>query len=93
VAARLAGRHAGTLLACGGETADAVLGALGVGVLRLDGEILPGVPVSTMLVGGRPMQLVTKSGGFGGPDALVSVLDAAGPPPGVGGQASLEGAT
>ena len=68
----------GTLLGCGGETADAILGALGVGVLALEGEILPGVPVSRILVGGRPLGLVTKSGGFGTRDALVSVVEAAG---------------
>jgi uncharacterized protein YgbK (DUF1537 family) len=67
----------GTLLACGGETADAVLGALGQGVVDIEGEILPGVPVSSMVVGERRLQLVTKSGGFGGEDALVAVVDAA----------------
>ncbi|MBP7000284.1 four-carbon acid sugar kinase family protein [Amaricoccus sp.] len=66
-----------TVLGCGGETADAILGALGVGVLRVEGEILPGVPVSAMLAGGRPMRLVTKSGGFGGEDALAQVVEAA----------------
>lgn len=65
------------LLGCGGETADAILGALGVGELLIEGEILPGAPVSGMLVDGRPMQLVTKSGGFGDEDALVSVVEAA----------------
>jgi D-threonate/D-erythronate kinase len=65
----------GTLFACGGETADAILGTLRVGVLDVEGEILPGVPVSTMVVGGRRMRLVTKSGGFGAPDALVRIVD------------------
>lgn len=80
VAARIRGGAAGTLLACGGETADAILGALGAGVLDLDGEILPGVPVSTMLVDGRVMPLVTKSGGFGNPGALATVAAATGAP-------------
>lgn len=66
-----------TLLGCGGETADAILGALGVGVLAVEGEILPGVPVSRMVAGGRTMRLVTKSGGFGDADALVAVVAAA----------------
>jgi uncharacterized protein YgbK (DUF1537 family) len=65
----------GTLLACGGETADAVLGSLGVGILEVEGEALPGVPVSTMVVGGRRTSLVTKSGGFGAPDALLRIVD------------------
>jgi D-threonate/D-erythronate kinase len=67
----------GAVLACGGETADAILGALGQGVLDIEGEILPGVPVSSMVIGERRLQLVTKSGGFGAEDALVSVVDAA----------------
>jgi uncharacterized protein YgbK (DUF1537 family) len=73
-----------TLLACGGETADAILGSLGVGILTIEGEILPGVPVSTMRLGERRLQLVTKSGGFGREDALISVVQAV--------TSSLEGA-
>ena len=65
-----------TLFGCGGETADAILGALGQGVLRIEGEVLSGVPVSSMLVGGRKLQLVTKSGGFGDATALLSMADA-----------------
>jgi uncharacterized protein YgbK (DUF1537 family) len=65
-----------TLLACGGETADAILGSLGLGILTIEGEILPGVPVSTMRLGERRLQLVTKSGGFGSEDALISVVAA-----------------
>jgi uncharacterized protein YgbK (DUF1537 family) len=45
-------------------------------MLRVEGEILPGVPVSTMFVGGREVRLVTKSGGFGARDALVAVAGA-----------------
>jgi hypothetical protein len=33
--------------------------------------------VSRMAVEGREIRLVTKSGGFGGPGALVSLVDAA----------------
>ena len=66
-----------TLFCCGGETADAILGALGNGVLIIEGEVLPGVPVSSMLLGERRLQLVTKSGGFGDEDALVAVVEAA----------------
>ena len=65
--------------ACGGETTDAILGELGVGVLAVEGEVLPGVPVSRMVVNGRTMRLVTKSGGFGAPGALISVVDGVGP--------------
>lgn len=69
----------GTLFGCGGETADAILGALGAGVLVLEGEVLPGVPASSILVGDRRLQVVTKSGGFGAEDALVAVVGAAEP--------------
>jgi uncharacterized protein YgbK (DUF1537 family) len=67
----------GALLACGGETADAILGALGQGVLDIEGEVLPGAPVSSMVLGDRRLQLVTKSGGFGSEDALVAIVEAA----------------
>lgn len=67
---------AATLFVCGGETADAVLGALGAGVLSIEGEVLPGVPASSILLGERRLQVVTKSGGFGNEDALVAVLAA-----------------
>jgi uncharacterized protein YgbK (DUF1537 family) len=77
VAALIDATAAGTLVACGGETADAILGELGVAVLRIEGEFLPGVPVSAMVVRGRDMRLVTKSGGFGAPDTLVAVVHAA----------------
>ncbi len=66
--------HVRTLFACGGETADAILGELGVGTLDVEGEVLSGMPVSTMFAHGRKMRLVTKSGGFGAPDSLVALV-------------------
>lgn len=66
-----------SLLGCGGETADSILGALGAGVLAIEGEVLPGVPVSRILSDKQNLQLVTKSGGFGDEEALVSVVRAA----------------
>jgi uncharacterized protein YgbK (DUF1537 family) len=63
-----------TLFACGGETADAILGRLGVGTLDVEGEVLPGMPVSTIYAHGRNVRLVTKSGGFGTPDSLVALV-------------------
>jgi D-threonate/D-erythronate kinase len=66
-----------TLFACGGETADGILGELAAGVLMVEGELLPGVPVSRMSASGRALRLVTKSGGFGGADTLIAVVDAA----------------
>lgn len=71
----LASQHQfGSLFACGGETASAILARLGVGLLELEGEILPGVPVSRALDGVKGLQIVTKSGGFGARDTLQRLL-------------------
>jgi uncharacterized protein YgbK (DUF1537 family) len=55
------------ILATGGDTARALCAELGIESLRVGGELLPGVV--WMEAGGRI--LVTKSGGFGGPDHLL----------------------
>jgi uncharacterized protein YgbK (DUF1537 family) len=62
------------LVLTGGDTARAVLGALGARGIALDAEVLPGVPLGRVL-GGRldGITVVTKAGGFGGPDTLVRV--------------------
>ena len=57
----------GRLVVAGGETAGAVVGALGVQALRIGAEIDPGVPW-TMSVGVPRLHLALKSGNFGGPD-------------------------
>lgn len=54
----------GALVATGGETARAMLAAMGAHGLRLRGEIETGVPLS-VAVGMRPIQVVTKAGAFG----------------------------
>ncbi|MBO0906061.1 four-carbon acid sugar kinase family protein [Jiella sonneratiae] len=77
VCALVEARRPATLLACGGETADALLGRLGIGVLFPCGEAETGVPVSTVrLPGGRTLTLVTKSGGFGDPGTLLRLVEA-----------------
>ena len=63
-----------TLVISGGATAQLVLRALGIEVLELLGEALPGLPLAR--AGG--FTIITKSGGFGGPDALVELLAQAG---------------
>lgn len=63
-----------TLLASGGETAAAILRDINVGLLRIRGELLPGVPLSDCLDGPRRIAVVTKSGGFGAPDTLVKLV-------------------
>jgi uncharacterized protein YgbK (DUF1537 family) len=52
----------------GGETARAVLGALGIGELRLLGEVEPGVPFGLARDG---TLVCTKAGAFGAPDTLI----------------------
>lgn len=63
------------LVLTGGETAAAVCGALGSRLVRLTGELVPGI-ASGVLIDGlhRGLGVVTKAGGFGGPDALVRAV-------------------
>ncbi|WP_158258524.1 four-carbon acid sugar kinase family protein [Rhodopila globiformis] len=62
--------RAGALVLTGGETARAVLLALGATGLRLAGELEPGVPLSTA-IGGRGLPVITKAGAFGHPGTLL----------------------
>jgi len=55
------------IVATGGDTARAICAELGIESLRVRGELLPGVV--WMEAEGRV--LVTKSGGFGAPDAIL----------------------
>jgi uncharacterized protein YgbK (DUF1537 family) len=62
---------AGTLLVLsGGATAQAILEGLGIGVLELIGEALPGLPLAVA----NGLTFVTKSGGFGDEDTLGRLL-------------------
>lgn len=63
-----------TLLFTGGETAAACLSAMGIGVLQVLGEVQPGLPVSVPLDFPDAPHIVTKSGGFGGPDCLADLV-------------------
>ncbi len=67
VAAALPARGYGRLIVAGGETAGAVVGALGAGTLRIGPEIDPGVPWTESLTGPR-LALALKSGNFGSED-------------------------
>ena len=58
------------LVVFGGDTAFAVLQALGVKSLETLGELAPGVPISKMPDGGI---LISKAGGFGPPDLLLQI--------------------
>lgn len=59
-----------SLLVSGGETAYAVLTRLGVNCVTLLGEALPGIPYASATIGGKQVVILTKSGGFGDPDAI-----------------------
>ncbi len=66
---------AGTaLVLSGGATAQAILAALGIGLITLVGEALPGLPIAR--AGG--FTIITKSGGFGDKDTLVRLLASSG---------------
>jgi uncharacterized protein YgbK (DUF1537 family) len=68
VARGLVGMGVGRLIVAGGETAGAVVKALGIEGLRIGPEIDPGVPWTAALGGGKPLALALKSGNFGTPD-------------------------
>ncbi len=65
----------GSLVCTGGDTARALLSALGAVGLRLVREIEPGVVLSTAEGAGpqpvAPLAVVTKAGAFGGPETLI----------------------
>jgi uncharacterized protein YgbK (DUF1537 family) len=69
----LAARAIDCLVIFGGDTALAVLAALGVTTVESAGELLPGIPISTTTYAGRQLVLVTKAGGFGGEDTLLTI--------------------
>jgi uncharacterized protein YgbK (DUF1537 family) len=73
---QLLGGLRGGLLLTGGDTASLVCRALGAAGIRLDHELAPGIPRGAIAGGpfhGAPV--VTKSGGFGAPDALIRIAD------------------
>ena len=63
------------LVLTGGATAVGVARRLGDCGIRLEGEVETGVPIGA-LIGPRPYPVVTKAGGFGGPDTLVGAVGA-----------------
>jgi uncharacterized protein YgbK (DUF1537 family) len=67
VAEKLAAAGVRAFVVAGGETAGAVVGALGVRALAIGPEIDPGVPW-TRAVGDAPLWLALKSGNFGSED-------------------------
>ncbi|QGZ58728.1 4-hydroxythreonine-4-phosphate dehydrogenase PdxA [Paraburkholderia acidiphila] len=65
-----AAAHAAALIATGGETARALLAAMGVATLRVIEEVENGVPLMAATQASRVLPVVTKAGGFGRPDTL-----------------------
>jgi uncharacterized protein YgbK (DUF1537 family) len=63
------------LVLAGGETALGACRALGGGALRVLDELLPAIPLCRLDANGRALRVVTKSGGFGAPDALVVLAE------------------
>ena len=68
-----------SLLICGGETAQALLDALGIDCLEVLAELRPGLPLCRIVAPWGPVLLVTKSGGFGGPGLLHDIATSAAP--------------
>jgi uncharacterized protein YgbK (DUF1537 family) len=78
VASRAVAGGVRRLVVAGGETAGAVVGALGLTTLAIGPEVAVGVPAMTAL--DRPLAVVLKSGNFGGPDFFAAALAALGRP-------------
>ncbi len=68
-------RGARSLLCCGGETADSILGCKGAGIIEVEGELVSGVPVGYAIIDDKKLQIATKSGGFGAVDCLLDVAE------------------
>jgi 3-dehydrotetronate 4-kinase len=77
IARGLAEKGVRKFVVAGGETAGAVVEALGVRALAIGPEIDPGVPW-TAAVGGEPFLLALKSGNFGSPEFFRKALDMVG---------------
>jgi uncharacterized protein YgbK (DUF1537 family) len=64
------------LILTGGETALIVCRALHAQSIEVLGEALPGIPVGVLRLPSSQLAIATKSGGFGGPDALLQTVEA-----------------
>jgi uncharacterized protein YgbK (DUF1537 family) len=75
VAAIVAREQVDTLVLLGGDGADATLDALGVRNLQVMRNIVEGVPVAQSLGRGKEeLVVVTKAGGFGDENTLLTVI-------------------
>jgi D-threonate/D-erythronate kinase len=73
----LAYQQPDVLIVFGGDTAYSIIRALGQPSLRPLGEVMEGIPLSIIEAGAGSdsagLHLITKAGGFGSPDVLVSI--------------------
>jgi D-threonate/D-erythronate kinase len=61
------------VVATGGDTAIALLAATGSPALHVLGDLMPGIPFARLQIDGKPVWLITKAGGFGGPSTFIDV--------------------
>ncbi|MBN3724776.1 four-carbon acid sugar kinase family protein [Burkholderia sp. Ac-20379] len=76
VVQRIASGACDGLVVTGGETARRIVDALPAASLRVQREILPGVPLAEVRTSTGRFPMITKAGGFGGDNALLACLDA-----------------
>jgi uncharacterized protein YgbK (DUF1537 family) len=69
-------RNVKLIFASGGECAGKIIASLGVDVIELVGEILPGLPFGRFYSKtlNRNLYFISKSGGFGTPQTLVEIM-------------------
>ncbi len=77
LASSLVAEGVGRLVVAGGETAGAVVSALGVRAMRIGEQIAPGVPWTQATLAGReaPLSLALKSGNFGDTDFFTRAFE------------------
>ncbi len=63
------------LILVGGDTAISVINAMGAHGIRIEEEVLPGIPLGRILGGSfNGLLTITKAGGFGREDALIEAM-------------------
>ncbi|HEX3878397.1 MAG TPA: four-carbon acid sugar kinase family protein [Bryobacteraceae bacterium] len=76
IRAYLKGAAPSAIVLSGGDTALFVCRALNVDSIQIRTELLPGIPLGVMCGGAFDgAHVITKSGGFGAPDALLRIAD------------------
>ena len=66
--------HPGTLVLVGGDGAAATLNELGVTELKVNPPLAEGIGSATAIDGSPGLSVVTKAGGFGGPETLTRMV-------------------